>query len=74
MHLRKTTSAGVVTLIQDSSSVISLDANKRITNVEYGSTPTTVAVSAYTPATPNDLWEYGKLNDNGFFNVIYTNR
>lgn len=74
MHLRKTTSAGVVTIADDSSAVVTLNSSKRITDVSYGATPTVVAAIPQHSVGVNDLWEWGKLNDNGFFNVIFTNR
>jgi len=72
MHLKKTTSAGVVTFIEGEIQV-TLNSTGRITDVTYGVTPTTVAAIAQYVVGSNDLWEYGVL-DSKFFNTYFSNR
>jgi len=72
MHLKKTTSAGVVTFFEGELAV-TLNSTGRITDVTYGVTPTTVAAIAQFSPGSNDLWEYGVL-DAAFFNTYFSNR
>lgn len=71
MHIKITTAAGVATYIEGEIQVV-VSAAGRITDITYGVTPTVVAAIAAYNGT-NTRYEYGELNDCGFFNKIFSN-